>query len=282
MYNKEEREKNKSILVATLNYLLQYHAHDMVFDDYSPSKQWYLQELKQTKLDIKQSRSASIKKRLDKHILMFSEKYDPGLNKYIKEKTGYDIDVFEQYKNDVLPIISKGSITANDVYFVEKYLKAYASFPEEQNNITFLKTLLAEYEANLVELITGSDVITESFHFMLKGKKSWTVKGEDYERFKKEHDKDWLLAEETAPNGTDKLHVQFSGKGEQAITYVVILLANGSGNIYCARGEKLPIKAYWKDNHTVVIETKKAYDNHTKVKQISSYGEVIKIEYIEV
>lgn len=96
------------------------------------------------------------------------------------------------------------------------------------------------------------------------------------------HDKDWLLVEEIAPNGTDKLHIQFSGKGEHAITYVVILLANGSGNIYSARGEKLPIKAYWKDNHTVVIETKKAYDSCTKVKQISSYGEVIKIEYIEV
>jgi hypothetical protein len=279
-YTKEDREKNKSILIATLNYLLQYHAIDMLFDEYSSSKQWYLQELKQTEIDIQQSRSAQLKKRLDRHILMFREKYDRGLNKYIKENTGYDFDVFEQYKADALPIILKGSINDNDVYLVEKYLKAYATVPEEESNVGLLRNLLAKRETYLAESHSGEDVINKTY-LIVQGKKSWTVDEADYQKLRKELDKDWLLAEEFAPNGVDKLQVQFSGKGEHALTDVVITLKGGSGSIYSANGEKLPIKAYWKDNHTVIVETSNKYKHHDKYQQVSSYGEVVKIEYVE-
>lgn len=281
-YNKEEREKNKVILLATLKYLIENHSIDMVFDDYSPSKQWYLQELKQTELDIQNSRSAQIKKRLERHLLFFRAKFDIGLNKYIKETTPYEIDVFEKYKTDVMPVLKKGKIDHNDVYLVEKYLKAYSEVAEEKDNIVLLKELLSKHEAYMAELLSGEDVITETYHYVVQGKKSWTVKGEDYEEFSKELHKDWLLAEEIAPNCSYKLQVQFSGKGEYALTYVVITLEGGSGNIYSAKGEKLPINAYWKDNHTVVIETKSTYQYHEKYQKVRSYDEVVKIEYVEL
>lgn len=75
-YSKEERERNKSILVATLNYLLEYHAQDIVFDDYSPSKQFYLHELKQTELDIQKSQSRKIEKRLNSRISLLRHRFD--------------------------------------------------------------------------------------------------------------------------------------------------------------------------------------------------------------
>ncbi|TKC02378.1 hypothetical protein [Pedobacter cryotolerans] len=140
-FSKEERELNKILLIATLNYLLEYHSQDMVFDDFSPSKQWYLQELKQAELDIKNSRSQRIKRRLDLHISLLKSRFDQGYNNYIKEKTNYDIDIFEKFKNDVLPIIKKGSINHNDVYLVEYYMKAYSTNPNEQDNIAILKNL---------------------------------------------------------------------------------------------------------------------------------------------
>ena len=138
--------------------------------------------------------------------------------------------------------------------------------------------MLTKYENDLAELLR-SEVVVEVIYGISIGNKSWEGNEAAYKEKVKEFNKDWLLAEELAPDGTTKLQVQFSGKGEHALTYVVILLNTGSGTIYCARGEKLPIKAYWKDKNTVVIETKKAYSYHDKYHQVSSYDEVYKIEY---
>lgn len=136
-YPKEEREKNKSLLLATLNYLLEYHSADLVFDDYSPSRELYKDELRKTELDIQKYRSQQIKKRLDRHTALL----------------------------------------------------------------------------------------------------------------------------------------------KHALTYVNISLGGGTGGIYGAKGERLPIKAYWKDDHHVIIETKKEYETVFSYSQVSSYGELIKIEY---
>lgn len=258
---KEEREKNKTILLATLNYLLEYHSGDLVFDDYSPSKQWFLHDIKQTETDIKNYRSKQIQRRLEKHIMLLKYKFDLGLNQYIRENTEYNIDIFEQFKTDVLPVIAKRKIEENNSYPVENYLKAYGAHPGEQENVSLLKVLMAEREAEKKKRAEHAEEISVTFSFGGTGKQHW------------------LLQEEIAPNGVFKLSVQFSGKEEYALTYIVISLPGGSGCIYGARGYKLPIKAYWKDDHTVMIETKKEYEETSAYKQVSSYGEVVKIEY---
>ncbi|RZK14409.1 MAG: hypothetical protein EOO43_16385, partial [Flavobacterium sp.] len=157
VFSKEEREHNKSILIAMLNYLLEYHSQDMVFDNYSPSKQWYLQELNQAELDIKNSRSQQIKRRLELHSSILRSKYDQGINKYIQENTNYEIDIFEQFKDDVLPIIEKGSLDGNDAYLVENFMKAYATNQREQENIEILKNLQAKREDYLNNLAQGEE-----------------------------------------------------------------------------------------------------------------------------
>lgn len=278
-YSKEEKEKNQIILLATLNYLLENHTVAMIFDDYSPSKQWYLQDLEQTKLDIQNSQSKQIKKRLEMHILFLKSRFDLGFNTYIKENTPYEIDIFETHKIDVIPVLEKGTIDQNDVYLIENYLKAYSEVAGEQKNVSVLKHLLTKYEVCLSEFLNSEDVITEKYHSIVQGKKNWTVKDEGYDQLFREINKDWLIDVETAPNGVYKLQVQFSGKGDYALTYVVILLEGNSGTIYVAQGEKLPIRAYWKDNHTVVIETKSEYQYREKYQQVKSYDEVFKIEY---
>jgi hypothetical protein len=73
---------------------------------------------------------------------------------------------------------------------------------------------------------------------------------------------------------------QTNGINEYALTEVSIVLKGGSGCIYCAKGSSLPIKAYWKVNSTVVIETKEEYTTHTKYSTVSSYEDIVKIEYI--
>lgn len=278
-YSKEERERNKILLLATLNYLLEYHSQDMVFDDYSPSKQWYLQEIDQTHLNIKRYRSEWIEKRLRMHTGILRSRFDIGLNDYIKANTKYDFDLYEQFKEQALEIIKKGNVTDNDVYPIENYLKAYEHRPEEEQNVSVIKTLLAVHQAKINKWIESGKVVMVKGVVVSQGKKAWNFNEEEYEEYIKEYNKKWLLSEEIAPNGRNKLRVQFNGKGKYAFTYVNISLAGGEGSVYGVMAEKLPIKAYWKDDHHVIIETKDSYRESCKYKTVSSYGEVITIEY---
>ena len=276
-FTKEERERNKKILLALLNYLLEYHSGDMVFDDFSPSKQWYLGDLKRTEADIKKYRSKQIKKRLDIHLSLLRHRYDLNFNDYIKENTGYDIDIFEESKARILPVLTKNLIDNNDSYLVEDYLKAYRLNPKEKENVALLEGLLEAYKARIDKMM--SLCVTETFYAIVQGKKSITMNEEEYTVYNKKFNDKWLLSEEISPNSFFKLNVQFNGKGAYASTYVVVSLMGGTGGVYSVIGEKLPIKAYWRNNYTVIIETKKEYEISYKYSQVSSYGEVFKIEY---
>jgi hypothetical protein len=265
-FDKKDREKNKAILIAVLNYLLEYHSDDMVFDDFSPSKNWYLSDLRQTELDIIKSRSNNIKRRLDKHIGLLRNRYDLRINNYVNENTGYEIDIYEEYKTQILSIILKGHIADNDTYPAERYLKAYRADPQEHERINLLKVLLKERE---VKLIGATDPDGSSNHeviFISVGNSNV-------------NDKNWLLYDTMSPDGNNKLSVQFNGKGITSITYVDISLKGGTGAICTFQGEKLPIKAYWKSDSHIIIEHEKEYTVMSKYNVVSSYGEKVIIEY---
>lgn len=277
---KAERERNSRLLVATLNYLLAHHAHDLVYDDeYSPSKNWYLQEMAQTEKDIESYKHKAIKKRLDLHTSMLRHRYDQGLNTYLKAHTGYAFDLFEAYKNEIIPLLAKSKIDGNDVYPIEKYLKAYGAVPEERQNVAILKALLAKHQAKMARLANRSDVITESFYLVTEGSKSHTLNEAQYQEYVKKNQKKWLLSETTSPNGRNTLFVKFNGRGEQALTYVSVKIGEHEGPVFSINAEKLPINAYWKNDGLVVIESSATYEVIHKYSKISSYGEVVHIEY---
>lgn len=275
-YTKAEREKDKSILLSTLQYLLEYHSGDMVFDDYSPSKVWYLAELEKTEADIQKYRSEPIKKRLNMHLDLLRNRFDQGLNNYIKENTGYVIDIYEDYRAAAMPLLSAGSIGSQDKSKIENYLKAYGTQPAEQENVAILKALLAKHLDEINSIKTNGKTFTREIILISEGKGFKEITSAQLQKLNEK----WLLYQEIAPDGIRKLTVQISGKADHALTYVNISLSGGEGCIFGARGEKLPIKVYWKDNQHIVIETKKEYETPIRYKQVSSYGELVTIEYI--
>ena len=54
----------------------------------------------------------------------------------------------------------------------------------------------------------------------------------------------------------------------------------GSG-VYSIRGINKNLKAYWKNNSTIVIETRKEYISEQKWPQVQSFSDIVTIEYIE-
>jgi len=93
---------------------------------------------------------------------------------------------------------------------------------------------------------------------------------------------DNLYGEAMSPDGLRKLRVEKSGKEENALTYIVINLNHVSGSFFSVRGHHPDIKAYWKDNYNIVVETKKNYNAMQKIERIESRKAIIQIEYLEI
>ena len=69
--------------------------------------------------------------------------------------------------------------------------------------------------------------------------------------------------------------------GKHASTHVAIEFPTASGAVYGTNNIHHDVKAFWKDNHTIVIETKKDYEASKRHKEVRSFDDVITIEYIE-
>ena len=87
--------------------------------------------------------------------------------------------------------------------------------------------------------------------------------------------------EATSPDGKRHLRVTQWSSGKNASTYVTVHFPTANGSVYALNGICTDIKAWWKDNSTIVIETKKEYEANTQSKQVRSFDDVITIEYIE-
>ena len=59
-----------------------------------------------------------------------------------------------------------------------------------------------------------------------------------------------------------------------------VIFPTVSAPVFAMRGIH-KVKAFWKDDSTIVIEVPKDGTVHTQHKQVRSFGDVISIEYIE-
>jgi hypothetical protein len=65
------------------------------------------------------------------------------------------------------------------------------------------------------------------------------------------------------------------------MTTVFVSGKNAGATLHDVEGINLKIKAYWKNNNTITIESKKKYKVFTKHYQIQFSNDVIEIEFIE-
>jgi hypothetical protein len=85
-----------------------------------------------------------------------------------------------------------------------------------------------------------------------------------------------------SPDGKRGVITRSNGIGKDASVEVSVQLGGGSGCIYHLRGAGFLVEAYWKDNNTIIINTKKGFSAEIKHEQVSSFDDVVKIEYLEV
>jgi hypothetical protein len=248
---KSALELHRQILLATIDYLNEQEDGRIIYDQFDPVAEYYQQQKLQFEKYFKQGRLDRLQQRLRSLTEGRLRRIDVNFASYIKEKTGYDIDLFENLYKRIDTILSQQEIRdQNELSDVSTMLQLYQKTPVDKDKVNLLNNLLTTY----AEQNSSKKAITKS-----KG---------DRQR----------QDEVVSPDGKRKLEV----RNEQALAYVVIFFEIASGSVFAVTGIKPVIKAYWKDNNSIVIETSKDYTVHTKYEQVKSLKEVVKIEYVEV
>ena len=91
------------------------------------------------------------------------------------------------------------------------------------------------------------------------------------------------LSHVQSPNKKFRLIVSESEQnGEYGVTSVCVTGKNGGASMYDVERINLDIKAYWKDDNTIIIESKKEYKVLSRHNQIQFGNDVIDVNLVEV
>jgi len=273
-----ELQRHLAILLATLDYLEERFGGSIVFDQNDPATEYYQQQKIQTEKYFKQRRLDRLQQQLASFTKGLQNRADLAFAPYIKEKTGYDVDIFEGVVKRVDIIVAQNEIRSqNELNDVGTMLHFYHETAADEKEIEKLKLLLANYykrtndtsgkrESEYSEVISRveKDGVEEVTVTISTGPKP----------------KHFEEQRATSPDGKRKLRVVQWSDGKNASTYVDVIFPTASGPVFGMSGIH-NVKAFWKGNSTIVIEVPKDDTAITQHKQVQSFDDVITIEYIE-
>ncbi len=271
-----ELQRHREILIATIDYLKVLHGESFVLDDEKHIEEYYEAQKTQVEKYSKQRRLDRLQQKLTSLVETLNNNVDRKFSAYIKERTGYNMDLFGNLKKRVKVILSKNQIDNDkeerDIGTILHHLIETSSSADQ---VTSLQSLLLQYHHKIKKNKRGhSEVVS------IEEKDGVIIETVDFTTGPKpKHYTEHLVS---SPDGKRKLQIAQWSDGKQASTYVAVHFANGaSGAVYSLSGIYPDVKAWWKDNSTILIETRKEYNANQQHKQVRSYDEVIAIEYVE-
>jgi hypothetical protein len=273
-----ELQRHRDILLATLDYLEERVGGSIVFDQYDPATEYYQQQKLQTEKYYKQRRLDRLQQLLASLAKGMQSRIDLEFAPYIKKKTGYDIYLFEDLRKCIETIVAQNEICSqNELNDVGTMLHFYHVTAADGKEVEKLNSLLAAYSkrTNKASRKRNGEYSEVISRVEKDGIEEVTVKISSGPKPKhlKEH-------EATSPDGKRKLRVVQWSDGKHASTYVDIMFPTASGAVYGMSGIH-DVRAFWKDNSTIVIETPKDHTANTQHKQVRSFDDVISIEYVK-
>jgi hypothetical protein len=256
-----ELKWHRDILLATIDYSIErsnkerYGEFDIIAH--------YQQLKEQTEEHYQKGRLAKLKQWLRDMTEAPREMEDFGFGRYIKDKTGYDLDIFASFHKRIDKIIERKQIKTENQYreVMSMIDNLCQQTPVDQKKIDLLNNLIINFE----DKISGTKTP--------KRKRKSSAKKEYFFN---------VLLESPSPDNKRKLILIESGTDESdGYTQVQIQFEDSGSGVYAPNGINLGVKTYWKDNHTIVIETKKEFRATQKWEQVQNYQDIIKVEYIE-
>lgn len=255
-----ELKRYKDILLATLDFLIE-RSKGINYGEFDLTA--HFQQLKeQTEEHYLKGRLSRLKQWLRDMTEEQRETGDLSFGRYIKEKTGYDIDIFGSFQKRTDKIIERIRIkTENEYRDVMSMVDSLChQTPVDKERVDRLNNLLIDFDVKVSGIKTPKE-------------KRGSYKEEKH--FYKQ------LSESRSPDSKRLLSLAESGTDENnSSTQVSITFESSGAGVYAANGINLGIKTFWKDNSTIVIETKKDFTVLQKWEQVQSFQDVVKVEYI--
>jgi ribosomal protein L31E len=252
----------KEITIAIIDYYAQKEAGKMVWDGEDVLLESAVREKNKAEIYFVLGEEENLKK-------LFFEKIrynvpNDSVNVFIKSSTGYDIDVYAEAKRNAELILKQNKIvTKEDAENARLVLRIYKNDIGIQGKTDSLKNLVNKYYEQLYS----------------NEKKSTKPHSSLVKYYHKE------IADIASPNGKYSVSIAESGPDkEKAQTSITLNIEKAGGSsIYYAKGTDLNIKAYWKNNNHLIIETKKSYEalHEGRRRELRHYNDVVKIEFIE-
>lgn len=271
-------EKYHTIVLATIDYLRERVERSFVFDGIDSVAEYYHEQKIQAEKNFKQRRLDRLQKRLTSLTKGLQHKVDLNFSTYIQEKTGYEVDIFDDLRKHTEVIIAKDKISdQQDLNNVSNALQWYKQIPNEEEKVKKLNELLVKYSEDqsiskprnitvIKRVVTKPDGGSEEVRLT-------ETSGPKPKRFEEEI--------QISPDGKRRVRTTQWADKHSASTYVSIDFPTANGPIYGTSGINPIIKAWWKDNSTIVIETSKELTANTQLREVSSFDDVISIEYVE-
>ena len=146
-----ELKRLKDILFVTVDYIiLQIESEGLSKNDFEVIADYYKQQKQQIEKYFQISRLDILQRRLHSLILFPIRKADLTFNEYVKERTGYEIDIFEGLRIHIEEIIAQNKITnkkqLGDVFTM---MEIYRQTSVDQKKRDILENLLKNYASRL-------------------------------------------------------------------------------------------------------------------------------------
>jgi hypothetical protein len=149
--NKEDKEfelkKYRDLVIVTIDYYLENNIAKIKNPDFDSDEHYKGLKI-QTDEHFQKGRLAKLKQWFRDLTEMLVETGDLSFNKYLQDKTKYDIDIFKSYFQRVDKVIEKGKITTDNQFYDLNIMvdQLCQSEPVDNDKIEKLNRLLSEYE----------------------------------------------------------------------------------------------------------------------------------------
>ena len=149
--NKDEKQqelvKYRDLVFATLDYYIENKEMQIKTADFD-STEHYKGLKTQTAEHYQKGRLTKLKQWFRDLTEMQVETSDLKFNKYLQDKTKYEIDIFKSYFQRIDNVIEKGKITTDNQFYDIKMMvdQLCQNEPVDNNKIEILNRLLSEYE----------------------------------------------------------------------------------------------------------------------------------------
>jgi len=275
-----ELHRKRSIVLATLDYLLDNYVGIIIYDDFDPVKDYYVQQQVQAEKYFKQRKLDRLDQQLHRLTEGFKHQVNLEFPHYIRERTGYEIDIFAYERNRVAGVLAKQRIdTEEESRSVSLILKSnQLVYQDKEEILKFLLRDLSERKkefnelsqkskkvsSQIVETVERDGMITETIQICFGPK---PVHFNQREVF--------------SPDGKLRLTITESSDGRHPSTTITIFFEKASRPLYGTNGLYPDLNAFWKDNNTIIIETKKSYVKGFQHGKVQSFDDTVLVEYLE-